>query len=286
MNSSAASKAGQNVPQIALLAVGTSASRKIDLRRLAGQLKHAKLRAVVLAPIIELPLPSAPHPTYTSSAQYKADQIFYLVRKHYVPPDDDQIICAAIDHEIYNELFSTVDRDGRIIIVSLRNSTLHQIIRAARARLDQYLLLEISIQLLAIRYRTLISYENPDPEQCEPPWHLDRRRCLFDYFGLSPEDTAKLRRAELCDACSAIVSANGDLQQFYLTIRGILRLVTKRTIGKQAERLIADPINAFLLGAIAGAVPTIFSTVWAVSIFSSVLLVILVFQIRRIRSED
>lgn len=276
-----------NYRHVTLVAVGTSAARKLGISGMVTQLNSLQgvsMTFTELPAISRLPLPDKPAPFYTSSNQYASEQLIDLIKDTYGEPKPGDVICAAIDHEIYNELFSTIDVPGRIILISLRNSTLHQILQAARSTLEQYVLLEMSLQLLSARYRSLLPTNYQNSEECAPPWHLDRRQCLFDYFGISPQDTSKLRKPDLCESCQVIFTANGDLLEFYQRIAPILRLVARRPISRRVESLLADPVNAFILGAVAGAIPSLFNSVVAVSIFAGMLLLALLVQVRRSRA--
>jgi hypothetical protein len=260
------------IETVRLLSVGTSASEKIPMSGLAKKLSSkVDLNFVVLDTITVLPLPEAPAPSYTTSSQYKRKQIFKLVRSAQ-DVASNAVTCSSIDHEVYRELFSTVDKSGEIIVVSLRNSTLHEVIRAANSTLEQYFLLEMSLQLLAIQYRD--SYNIAPGSML--PWHLDRRRCLFDYFGLSPEDTAKLDGPRLCDECKSKIEGDHELKAFYRKIQDVLKLVTERRLAFKLRRFFGDPIVSFLSGALIGVIPALFNKGFSVVAAAAVILILMI----------
>lgn len=242
---------------VELISIGSSAATKLDLAWVARAVAQPHLPATARAPITDLPLPSGPQPPYTSSRQYEPQQLFDLVEA-LAPPPAGWVSCAAVDHEVYNEVFSCTDSTGRFIVISLRNSTLHTILAAAGSTLEQYFMLELALQLLAIRYRQLNA--NPTPGHNDVrPWHLDRRGCLFDYFGISPQDTAKLVNPKLCATCSTALASDPDLTRLLHTLQPTLHKVSHRNLAYRTKTFMSDPINSFLAGAVAGSLPALFN---------------------------
>jgi hypothetical protein len=267
---------------IRLLPVGSSVSRKLDFLRLSEDLSLPKTpyRVDVLEPITDLPLPLGDHPPYTASLQYRAEQLFALVDSIY-SGDVSSIICAVIDHEVYNELFSTVNAAGTIVVVSTRNSTLHAVLSAAQSGLAQYVVLELAVQMLAVTFRRIIEVGTPDPERCDPPWHLDRRGCLFDYFGISPNDVQKLTKPQFCAQCTEMLANRPELVAELAKLDELLSFVSDRAWTLNLRRFLGDPINAFAAGALAGITPSLFKTSTFAEVASVALILLLLGRSRR-----
>ena len=111
---------------------------------------------------------------------------------------------AVVDSEIHDELWSTVSSDNFWILVSTRVEEMPIILEATRSSYAQYIAHEVGAQLLCIGIRRALAI-SVDPEVCGEPWHIERRSCLLDYFGLDPQDVSKFTRPELCEACLSLI---------------------------------------------------------------------------------
>jgi hypothetical protein len=213
----------------------------------------------VLDPIHLLPEPTEePAQGKGFSPQFNPHALFLLLESHPERRRTDFVV-GVIDSEVYNELFSTINPLNDSILISLRTRTLPLILQKSGRSITNYVGLELAAQLLCIQYRSSAGATN-DPTQCNPPWHIQRLNCLFDWFGISPTNVTKLLRPSLSPfarqyfaqaSVPATVVDDGVEMARYMT-----RLDARAVF----SQLAPDPFLAVVMGALVG---------WAASFLTS-----------------
>lgn len=180
--------------RVSIIPLGPAESR-VDLQKVIRQLNQAQsIYAFELGDALNnLPPPSRTRPDGRNfSPQYDPDQLFKYIADHRdVAASNVSATFGIVDSEVFDDLYSTVSRDNSLGLVSLRVTSLPEILRLSHRTKEQYVELEIGAQLLAMQYRRRAGI-SADPTECAPPWHIERRDCLFDYFGLSPLNIQKI----------------------------------------------------------------------------------------------
>lgn len=153
-------------------------------------------------PLHNLPAPTERAANWRNvSPQYAPVTLFSYMNSH--RPSPEHIRVGTIDAEVYHDLYSAVDAESSMLIVSGRVSGLPQVLAASRKTLQQFVALdEIGAQLLCIQYRRRVGL-SADPGECAKPWHIERRNCLFDYYGLAEQNVTKLASPRISDVVAA-----------------------------------------------------------------------------------
>ena len=133
--------------------------------------------------------------------QYKFNDLSQTLKQR--SEEDINVLIGVIDSKIHNELYSGVDGDNQLIIVSLAD--IRNMLQLSRKGYNDYVLCEIGAQLLAIEYRRIRSISF-DPEECGVPWHEETLSCLFDYDENRDHTYKKLMSPKLCAKCKALLA--------------------------------------------------------------------------------
>ena len=158
---------------------------------------------------------------------------------------------AVVDSEIHDELWSTVSSDNFWILVSTRVEEMPIILEATRSSYAQYIAHEVGAQLLCIGIRRALAI-SVDPEVCGEPWHIERRSCLLDYFGLDPQDVSKFTRPELCEACLSLIEVAQVDDARVASCIAIAEWARRRSWLQIRKELLSDPALLLGLGGLIG----------------------------------
>jgi hypothetical protein len=228
---------------------------RVNIRAIADNLNSTQrlYQFTVDDPLLNLPQPTVYTPALGNvSPQFDAAELFeYILRHRGMHLSSNVIIVGIIDTEVYDELFSTIDRANTMILVSTRINNLPVVLAQSRKTYEQYVALEIGAQLLAIEYRRRAGIF-ADPKTCAKPWHIERRNCLFDYYGLDPANVQKLISPKISDQVLAEMRAAEVPQR---AIDASLAIVKKAATTMWLEvfrRAPSDPIVALGIGAVIG----------------------------------
>jgi len=233
-------------------------------------------------PLTNVPAPTIPREHPTDSPQYSPDELFKYIHAYRGQfsntPDNPRVLVGIIDSEIYDEAYSVIDRTNSMILISVRISDLRDILQKSHKTYNQYVRLEIGAQLLALQYRKLANI-SADPTICEKPWHIERRDCLFDYYGLAPENVQKLISPKIS------IQVLSDFRQVELpesymdASLKIVRSASKTIWGEVLRNAPQDPYVVLITGAVLGLVASIFANqtkfLWFFYIGVAVVLIIL-----------
>jgi hypothetical protein len=228
-------------------------SRRVNLTRVVSRLNRAQREYTfdLDDPLLNLPPPTMANPTGNYLPQYDAKELFGYLDRHRASPQADSIVFGVIDSKVFDDLYSTIDCDNRYGVVSVRTSSLTDVLAESRKTIEQYVELEISAQLLAIQYRRRATI-HADPSQCAAPWHIDRRDCLFDYYGLSKGNVQKLIAPRLSER---VIADLRDLEVPQRQIDASLAIVGRSSRTKWVEivkRAPSDPTTALAGGGVIG----------------------------------
>lgn len=237
-----------------MIALGPVASR-VDINRVRTDLNDAQrvYEFVVYDSLLNLPVPTVARPDGRNlPPAYAPDALFEYVWTHRgttrgTPP----VLFGVIDTEVFDGLYSAIDRSNRMGVVSLCVDSLPDVLSASRKTREQYVELEVGAQLLAIQYRRRAGL-SCDPGGCDKPWHIERRDCLFDYFGLTADDVQKLISPKLSDQVLAEFRAAEVPQRYIDASLAIVRKASTTLWSEVWSRLPADPVVTLSLGAILG----------------------------------
>ena len=265
-------------------------NHRIDIGNLVRSLNRVQeqYRFQLLPSITNLPKPSH-KATPGSVPQYDSTELSSHILSQ-TSELGDQIRVAIIDHEVFDEYYSVVDETNNIIVVSTRSGDLREILGNARKTIHDYMTLEIGAQLLALAYRRTIGEGFP-PLECAPPWHEARQECIFDFYGLSAENTSKLMHPELCGYCANLFKTGGVSDA---TIQATLAIVAEAA--RLKLRTLAtltfskDPVLVLFGGASVGSVLGMATEAGPVMIFAAPVLVLgfvaRIFFVTRRRNQD
>src|SRR5688572_10069485 len=95
--------------------------------------------------------------------QYDPNQLFRYLWRH--RGRENLILVGIVDNEIFDDLYSTVDKKNLMVLVSLRTRLLSRVLEISKKTVEQYVTLEIGTQLLAIQYRRITKL-SADPLKC------------------------------------------------------------------------------------------------------------------------
>lgn len=233
--------------------------------------------------LLNLPPPSRPREDGRNDPpQYAAKDLFEYMKKH--REAGETVLVGVIDSEVYNELFSATDADNSAIVVSMRVDGLPRLLKLTRKTWEQYVALEIGAQLLAIQYRRNAAL-SADPEECEAPWHVDRRNCLFDYYGLSEDDVglsedkvSKLLSPKLSDQTLTEMREAEVPRSLIDATLNIVRGASRTRWRTVARRVLRDPVVTIALGAGLGLIASVLAQgdarIWAPCLAVAFLIVI------------
>lgn len=184
---------------------------------------------------------------------YTVADLRAAITKSEIVDNADTIICV-IDHELIDEYFSFISYDNQVIFVSTRLAILDGALVISNKGIEEYVMLEIGAQLIALLVRRALDIHVLENE-CAPPWHLARRHCVFDFHGLGPGDGEKLMQPRLCGGCEDYVRSadvSSDLVNASLAIiQDAARLQLMHVFGVSGTR--GDPILVLLVGVLGGA---------------------------------
>jgi hypothetical protein len=245
---------------IGLVAFG-DISHHLDVKRLAKRLNRSSpaFCFTALQSVTDIPVPTMPPAkSGTSSPQYAADALFALLRSHGSSRTFD-ILVGIIDSEIYDEMFSLLDPANRLILISTRTPHIQTILAKSNRTFYNYVGLEIAAQLLCALYRLKVGIQTR-PEECQPPWHIERLNCLYDWYGMSPANVTKLLRPRISPRALAYFNAASLSPVYILSIEIMSRSLTRNTLSVLLRRLGPDPYVSLILGSVLGFATSTLST--------------------------
>lgn len=249
--------------RVKILPIGPVAAR-LDLETLLKRMNAAQVVYVFSLgdALLDPPAPTIPRSDGTNgSPEYDADRLFeYMAVGRKLSDDQTAITCGVVDSEIFDDLWSVSDRTNTMILVTTRVSSLPGVLRVSRRPLEQYVELEIAIQLLTIDYRGRVGLSVP-PNRCGLPWHVERLGCLFDYYGLSEQNVQKLVAPRLSDRVSRdLVAAGVEASSTNATL-ALARDAAKVTDRELTLQALSDPaVGLTGIGVIVGLTVAIVST--------------------------
>jgi hypothetical protein len=245
--------------QVRLIPLGT-ATRRVGFDKLVESLNGVQqwYEFVLDDPLRNLPPPTIPHPAGNFLPRYDSAELFNYMKIHR-SGGPGSLPFGVIDSEIYDDLFSTTDIDNTAGIVSTHVTSLKEVLALSQKTVEQYIELEIGIQLLAMAYRQRASIR-ADPAECALPWHIDRRECIFDYYGLSAGDTQKLTSPKISERSMAELRQLEVPQTQIDATLAIVKIASTTMWREVLRRAPSDPVVALgagaVLGMMAGLVPS------------------------------
>lgn len=261
---------------------------KVNLHEVAIELNAAQDVYVfeVRDPLFNLPDPDRHEPgNPAAQPQYDANKLFSYLRAYRTPASDTEIQVGVIKHKIYYNMYSLISPTNDAIIVTLRVPQIDQILQKARKTFSQYVELEIGAQLLALWYRRCakLSYA---PEECGEPWHKARWNCLFDWYGLDPDNIGKLMAPQVCDQVKAMLAKVELPNRFIKPSLAIVKKATKTKWSVIISHLPDDPLFTLVCGALIGHLMSLSQQFILFSVLLTVLVVgVLFFRVIQMRSS-
>lgn len=136
------------------------------------------------------------------NGKYKTGFLTKLINDTKTDSKQD-IRVGVIDYPLWGGLFSGINKDCNCIIISIHN--IDGIIKDTWSTYEAYVLTEIAVQLLTIKYR-ISKHLIVKPEKLEKPWHRQTKSCLFDYCEIPAHTRRKLIAPNICDSCQESLS--------------------------------------------------------------------------------
>ena len=182
--------------------------------------------------------------------RYTADSLLKLLGQNRGSTDIDVLI-GVVDCQIYDDLFSAVDKDNKCIIISTQANNIRGIVEKFKTTIEAYVLVQIGAQLLTIEYRRAIN-TTADPEDCEPPWHEETRSCVFDYSDDFEHTAKKLIALSLCESCKALLTEGNIRFSVKSACIDIVNLGVKTKLPALITEVLEKRVMGYLFSGLAG----------------------------------